>query len=102
MSLGSTQPFRPSGTVTIAAATTAAQATLNGTGEAVLVTNAASGIAFIRFGTDSTVAATTSDTPVPAGSRMLMHSGTLASNASVVLGSGSGSVYLTRGDGTVY
>jgi hypothetical protein len=102
MSSGATQPFRPAGTATINASTSAANALIAGHGEAVLVLNSTSGVAFIRFGTDSTVTATNADTPIPPGSRMLLHCGNIASTASVVLGSGSGSVYVTRGDGTVY
>ena len=102
MSLGSTQPFRPSGTVTLAATTTPLAGALVGRGEAVLVYNASTGVAFLRFGTDLTITATLSDVPVPAGTRMLLHAGTIASTVSVVLGGGSGSVYVSRGDGTVY
>jgi hypothetical protein len=40
--------------------------------------------------------------PVPAGARLLLHAGNFASTVAVVLNSGSGSVYVTRGDGTVY
>lgn len=102
MSIGSTQPFRPSGTVTLNASTAATNAAMLGVGEAALVTNATAGIAFLRFGTDNTVTATKADTPILPGVRMLIHAGELASTVSVVLGSGSGSVYVTRGDGTVY
>jgi hypothetical protein len=102
MSSGSTQPFRPAGTAMIVAGTGAANAAMTGAGEAVLVMNSTSGVAFIRFGTDSSVTATTADTPVPPNARMLMHCGEIASTVSVVLGSGSGNVYVTRGDGTVY
>jgi hypothetical protein len=101
MSIGSTQPFRPAGTVTLAASTSAARATLPAHGEAVLVSNTASSTAFIRFGTDNTVTATNADTPLPAGTRTLLHAG-IASTVAVVLASGSGTVYVTRGEGTVY
>jgi hypothetical protein len=102
MSLGSTQPFRPAGTVTISAGSSSTRASLAGAGEAVLVTNTASGTAFIRFGTDNSVVASAADMPVPAGARLLLHAGNFASTVAVVLNSGSGSVYVTRGDGTVY
>ena len=59
-------------------------------------------MAFIRFGTDATVAATAADTPVMPGLRMLIHAGNLATSVAVLLSAGSGAVYITRGDGTVY
>jgi hypothetical protein len=102
MSTGSTQPLRVSATVTIAAGTTSAHAALLGTGEAVLVYNASSAIAFLRFGMDGSVPATSADMPIPPGARMLIHAGEFAKSASVVLASGSGNVYLSRGQGTVY
>jgi altronate dehydratase len=43
-----------------------------------------------------------SDTPVPPGARMLMDAGRLVTAVSVVLASGAGSVFFTRGDGSVY
>jgi hypothetical protein len=102
MSTGSTQPFRPALTATIAASTTAAYTSIAGHGEAVLVTNTSASVAFIRFGTDSTVTASAADMPIPANARMLMHCGNIASTASVVLALGTGTVYVSRGDGTVY
>jgi hypothetical protein len=102
MSSGSTQPFRPSVTATISASTTAAYASIVGHGEAVLVTNTTGAVAFIRFGTNNTVTATNTDMPVPANGRLLLHCGSVASTTSVILTSGSGTVYVSRGDGTVY
>ena len=103
MSLGSTQPFRPAGTMSIAAGTSSANAPMVGRGEAVLVFNTTSGTAFIRFGTDNTVAANTAtDMPIPANARMLLHAGTFAATVAIVLSAGSGIVYISRGDGTVY
>jgi len=102
MSSGSTQPFRPAQTATLAASTTAAYAAIPGYSEAALVTNTTSAVAFVRFGTDSTVIATTADMPVPPNGRLLMHCGSIASTVSVLLATGSGAVYVSRGDGTVY
>lgn len=102
MSRGSTQPFRATGTTAVAAGTSAAVGTLANEGEAALAYNSAGSVAFVRFGTDNTVVAKNTDTPVPPGARMLMHVGNLARTVSVLLASGSGTVYVTRGDGTVY
>ena len=85
------------GTAVVAAGTK-----LAGGGEAVLVYNASAAVAFVRFGTDLTVVATSADMPVPPGGRMLMHAGEYALTAAVLLSSGSGTVYFSRGNGTVY
>ena len=102
MSTGSTQPFRVSGTAGLAAGTTSANVPLLGQGEAVLVFNASAAIAFIRFGMDATIVASTADTPVPPNARMLIHAGNFAVTAAALLSGGSGTVYFTRGDGTIY
>jgi hypothetical protein len=102
MSTGSTQPFRVTSTVTIAATTTSKAAELPAEGGSALVYNATSAVAFVRFGTDLTVSATGGDMPVPPGGRVLLDIGQLASSAAALLSSGSGSVFISRGDGTVY
>lgn len=102
MSTGSTQPFRPAGTVSAAASTTAKTVALSGGGNAVLVYNAAAATAFFRLGAASNLLASTADTPVPPGSRMLVDGGPFVSTASVVLSAGTGTVYFTLGDGDMY
>jgi hypothetical protein len=103
MSIGSTQPFRASGTTQVSAGTASAKVALSGGGEAVLIYNAAAAVAFVRFGTNSSLQASPTDTPVPPGSRMLMHvGGPFVTTAAAILASGSGTVFFTRGDGTVY
>jgi hypothetical protein len=103
MATGTTQPFRVAATTSIAATTTSTAAPLVGAGEAVLVYNATSAIAFIRFGADMTVSASPAiDLPVPPGARMLVHAGEFARTVACVLASGSGTVYFIRGEGTVY
>lgn len=102
MATGSTQPLMVSATATLAAGTTSANIALAGTGEAVLVYNAASVVAFIRFGMDNTVVATAADMPIPPGTRMLIHASEFSKTVAAVLASGSGTVYFSRGQGTVY
>ena len=102
MSIGATQPFRPAGTAAATATTTVSNVSLIGGGGAVLVYNAAASTAFFRLGGASGLTATTSDTPVPPGARMLVDAGPFVSNAAVVLGSGNGMVYFTLGDGDTY
>jgi hypothetical protein len=102
MSTGANQPFRPAGTAAAVASTTATNVPLNGGGGALLIYNAASATAFFRLGGASGLTATVADTPVPAGTRMLVDAGPFVSNAAVILGSGSGTVYFTLGDGDTY
>ena len=66
----------------------------------MVVTNTTGSLAFVRFGADATVAASASDMPVLAGSRVIIAANPLITYAAVVLASGTGLVLLTRGDGT--
>jgi hypothetical protein len=102
MSTGSTQPFRPAGTAAAAVSTTATTIALIGGGNAVLVYNATNTIAYFRLGGATGLTATTSDTPVPPGARMLVGGGPFVSYAAVILAVGSGTVYFTLGDGDTY
>lgn len=97
MSTGSIVPFTPLATVTVAASTTAAQATGLPPSDSVLVFNATGAVAFVAFSGTATPAST----PVPPGGRQLF-AGTLGKTASVILASGTGAVYLTAGNGTAY
>lgn len=99
--MGSVQPFQPSYTVAITAGTTAVSQSLAKGGSSVLLTNGASDYAFVRLGTTG-VLATTSDIPVPAGSRLLLHAPDTVTAISVLLNSGSGIVFASRGTGTSY
>ena len=102
MATGSIQPFRPAGSVGAAASTTVANVALAGGGQAILVYNATTAVAFFRLGGASALTATTADTPVPPGGRMLVDAGPFVTNAAVVLSTGTGNVYFTRGDGDAY
>jgi hypothetical protein len=102
MATGSTQPFRPAGTASLAASTTSAATPLAGGGGAVLVYNAAGATAFFRLGAATGLTALTSDTPIPPGARMLVDGGPFVSYAAAVLSSGTGNVYFTLGDGDTY
>lgn len=68
----------------------------------MLIYNSAAATAFIRFGMNASTVSTASDTPIPAGARMLIHAGEFAKTVAVLLASGSGDVYFSRGQGTVY
>jgi hypothetical protein len=67
-----------------------------------LIYNAAPTIAYFKLGAATTLTATTSDTPVPPGARMLVDAGPFVNTAAVILTSGTGVVYFTLGDGDTY
>src|SRR5690349_11270361 len=100
MPIGSTQPFRPAGTATLAASTSSASVLLAGGGDSVVVTNTTNALAYIRFGADPSVAAGTADMPILASSRLMLSVNSLITFAAAVLASGSGAVLFTRGDGS--
>ncbi len=102
MSTGASLPFRPAGTAVVAASTTAVSVGLPPGGSSVLIYNGAGSVAFVRFGMVGETVAVLSDTPVPPGARMLFDAGQLVTAGSAMLASGTGSVYFTRGDGSVY
>jgi len=101
MAIGSTQPFRPTGTAALAASITPAGIALVGGGETVLVTNATTALAFIRFGSDASVMASSADMPMLPGTRFLLGINGLIGYASALLDAGTGTVYFSRGDGSV-
>lgn len=99
MSIDSIQPFRAAGTVSLASGVASANVALAGGGESVVVTNTAGSLAYVRFGADSTVTASSADMPVLPNSRVLLAVNPLITYAAVVLASGAGTVLFTRGDG---
>jgi hypothetical protein len=100
MPLGSVSPFRPTDTVSVSVGNVSANIYLLGGGDSVVVTNTTGALAYIRFGSDSTVTASISDMPILAGSRLILSVNSLISYAAAISPSGSGSVLFSRGDGT--
>jgi hypothetical protein len=100
LSIGATNPFQPMATVTMATSTVSANVQLTTGGESVLITNPNPSLAFVKFGSDPTVQATTGDTPILPNSRLLLRCGPLVSYCAAFLLSGTGSVLFTRGDGS--
>jgi hypothetical protein len=98
MSTGTIQPFEPIATATIAASTSSAAAALPAS-DSILVFNSTGVTAFVTVGATT---ATSAGTPVPPGARQLFAGGPYVTSAAVVLGSGSGNVYFTAGQGTAY
>jgi hypothetical protein len=101
MPLGSISPFRPTGTVSVSINNVSANALLTGGGDSVVVTNPSNALAYIRFGADSTVVASTSDMPVLPGDRVILSVNSLITYGAAVAPSGSGIVLFSRGDGSV-
>ena len=100
MAIGSIAPFRPTGTASLSASTSPSTVALTGGGDTIVVTNAATSLAYVRFGADSSVSATNADMPVLANSRVMLAANSLVTYAAAVLVSGTGTVLFTRGDGS--
>jgi hypothetical protein len=99
MSTGSIQPFRAAGTVSLAAGVASSNVALARGGESVVVTNTAGSLAYVRFGSDSRVTASSADMPVLPNSQALLAVNPLITYAAAVLTGGAGTVLFTRGDG---
>ncbi len=100
MPLGSVSPFRPTGTVSVSVSNVSSNTPLSGGGDSIVVTNATTSLGYVRFGSDMTVTASTTDMPVLAGSRMILSINSLISYAAAISPSGSGSILFSRGDGS--
>lgn len=102
MPLGSVSPFRPTGTVSVSVGSASTNTPLSGGGDLVVVTNTTNSLAYIRFGSDSTVTATTADMPILPGSQIILSVNSLISYAAAMSPSGSGVILLSRGDGSFF
>lgn len=100
MAIGSITPFRPTGTVLLSAGTSSAAVALVGGGDSVVVTNISASLAYVSFGADPSVSASTAGMPVMANSRVLLSVNSLITYVAVMLAAGSGTVLFTRGDGS--
>lgn len=100
MPLGSVSPFRPTGTISVSVGSVSANAPLSGGGDSVVVTNTTSALAYVRFGSDVTVTASTADMPILAGSRVILSINSLIVYAAAISPSGSGAILFSRGDGS--
>jgi hypothetical protein len=93
------QAFQESYTVPVTAGTAATSAALPGAeGDALLIYNAATSVAHLSL----TATATTGSLPIPPGGTRLVTIGFLPLTASVLIESGTGTVYLSRGNGSTY
>jgi hypothetical protein len=101
MPLGSVSPFRPTGTISVSVGSVSSNAPLSGGGDSIVVTNTTNALAFVRFGSDPTVLASTADMPILAGSRLILSVNSLISYAAAISPTGSGSILFSRGDGSL-
>jgi hypothetical protein len=101
MPIGSVSPFRPTGTVSVSTSSVSANARLSGGGDSVVVTNTSSALAYVRFGSDPTSAATISDMPILSNSHLILSVNSLITYAAVISPAGSGIVLFSRGDGSI-
>jgi hypothetical protein len=102
MASGSIAAFNPEATVSVAAGTSSTAVAISGSGPSLLVYNGSTSTAFLRLGATTVLTATTADLPVPAGSRVLLGIGATVAAAAIILSTGTGPVFLTRGSGSVY
>jgi hypothetical protein len=102
MASGSIAAFSPEATVGVAASTTSTAVALGGTGPSLLVFNGSNSTAFLSLGASTALTATTADLPVPAASQILLGIGATVNAAAVILDTGTGPVFLTRGSGSFY
>jgi hypothetical protein len=100
MAIGSINPFRPTGTVSLNAGIASATVQLTGGGDSVVVTNPTASLAYVRFGADPSVSASPVDMPVMANSKVMLAVNGLVGYAAAVFATGSGSILFTRGDGS--
>lgn len=100
MAVGAITPFRPTGTVLLAAATNSASVLLAGGGDSVVVTNTSSSLAYVRFGADASVTASSADMPVMANDKIMLSVSFLVTHAAALLAAGNGTILFTRGDGS--
>lgn len=102
MSSGSNPPFVQSGVVTIAASTTSAAAPLPGGGDGTLVvTNNATGLAWITVGAGAAGAAIAgTGYPVLPGTHRIIGGGAVATWVAAILTTGLGPVYVETGTGS--
>jgi hypothetical protein len=100
MAIGSINPFRPTGTVTLNAGVASVTVQLTGGGDSIVVTNPTAFLAYVRFGADPSVSASPADMPILANSKAMLSVNSLVNYGAAVFPTGSGSILFTRGDGS--
>jgi hypothetical protein len=101
MPVGSVSPFRPTGSTSLAVGVVSSNTILIGGGDSVVVTNPSTVLVFVRFGADVSINASASDMPVLPNSRVILSVNSLIKFAAAIAASGTGSILLSRGDGSI-
>lgn len=101
MPLGSVSPFRPTGTVSLSVGSTSASVALAGGGDTVVVTNTSTNLVYVRFGSDPSVSARTTDMPILPSSQAILSVNDLITYAAAVSPTGTSAVLFSRGDGSI-
>jgi hypothetical protein len=92
--------FAATGTVLVAASTIPATVALSGGGSIVQITNETTAVAYFNLGLgDAAATATPNSAQLPAGAMLAINTGTVATQASVLLASGTGTVKIVQGTG---
>jgi hypothetical protein len=101
--MSSNLAFSPIGnSITVAATTTSVDTALPGSdapAASLRVINASAAVAAIRYGAGAQTAVLATDLPVNAGSTEVFNIPVGVTNVAVILASGTGNVYFTRGGG---
>jgi hypothetical protein len=93
-----TKPFEPNANHSLSASTTSAEVTtLSASDNIVRIYNATSAVAYVRWGTTAQTAVTT-DLAIPSGAVEAFTKNN-ATRIAAILASGTGSVYITTGNG---
>jgi len=101
MSIETTSPFRPAGTVSLNAGISSAGIQLAGGGESVSATSTTATIAYVQVGGDSSIAASSADLPVLPTSHAVPPINPMITYTAAVLANSPGGIPFTRGDGSV-
>lgn len=97
--MASFTPFAPSSTVSLVAGTSTGNVALAGAGSVLEIQNAGTVTAFVTLGTGSSVTAATTDYPVLGGMSKLIGIGDSITYVAAITGTGSATLYFTRGEG---
>jgi hypothetical protein len=102
MSIETTSPFRPAGTVSLRVGISSAGIQLAGDSESALVTSPTAALAYIQVGGNSSIAASSADLLVPPTSHAVPPVNPLITYTAAMLASDPGGILFTRGDGSAF
>jgi hypothetical protein len=100
--VGQIQSFEPSGCIAAAATTTTQSVLLPPGGDTIVIDNAGGDFCFVNFGGSAVIAtgAPNPSFPIPAGQHRQFACPATVTSVGVIMNSGTGTIFFTRGDGT--